>query len=140
MPQPTHLDLYYPNKNLVDNKNVEIDIQGAVFKNLSTPLFFENGWYREKVTISNNQFVENYGRVGLIQILTPYNNYFDITPPIDFQLNGNLFTENNSSIFIQDLGSLNSKIEITNNAFINNKIFGLDSYIISSNLISQKIT
>ena len=124
---------------IVDNKNVGIDIQGAVFKNLSTPLFFENGWYREKVTISNNQFVENYGRVGLIQILTPYNNYFDITPPIDFQLNGNLFTENNSSIFIQDLGSLNSKIEITNNAFINNKIFGLDSYIISSNLIYGRL-
>jgi hypothetical protein len=124
---------------IIDKQNVEIEFKGAVFKNLNSPLFFENRWYRTKVNIQNSIFIQNYGKIGLIQILTPYNSYFDNDLPIEFNLNSNLFAENNSSIFIQDLGSLNSKIEITNNTFINNKIFGLESYTISSNLIYGRL-
>ncbi|MDC1540536.1 DUF6089 family protein [Flavobacteriaceae bacterium] len=124
---------------IVNQKDAEIQLQGVVFKNLNTPLFFDNGWYRKKVVITNNHFIENYGKTSLIQILTPYNDFFDKNSSIEFALNENLFAENNSSIFIQDLGSLNLKIDIKNNTFINNKIYGLDSYIISSNLIYGRL-
>ena len=119
-------------------KNVDsskIDIQNAVFKNLQLPLFFDFAWKRDAVNISENQFINNIGKVSVIQVLnTPFNFNMD-SSYLNFKLNSNLFSGNNAAIYFEDLKSDHINYEIVNNAFVNNSVYGFKNYNISTNIV-----
>ena len=58
-------------KGLDSNSNSTIDIRYTTFKNLQLPLFFDFGWKRAGVNISDNYFINNIGKVSVIQVLNP---------------------------------------------------------------------
>ena len=53
-------------KNMDSSK---VELSNVIFRNLQLPLLFDFGWKRNMVTISNNQFLNNYGKVSVIQVL-----------------------------------------------------------------------
>ena len=62
-------------KDLDSNMNSSIDIKYVTFKNLQLPLFFDFGWKRAGVNISDNYFINNIGKVSIIQVLNPPFNF-----------------------------------------------------------------
>jgi hypothetical protein len=117
----------------IDSSSVEI--QNAVFKNLQLPLFFDFAWKRNAVNISDNQFVNNIGKVSVIQVLnTPFNFNLDSTF-VNFKINGNLFSGNNAAIYFEDLKSDHINFEVLNNTFVGNNVYGFKNYNISTNII-----
>ena len=119
-------------KNIDSSK---IDIQNTIFKNLQLPLFFDFAWKRDAVNISENQFINNIGKVSVIQVLnTPFNFNMD-SSYLNFKLNSNLFSGNNAAIYFEDLKSDHINYEIVNNAFVNNTVYGFKNYNISTNIV-----
>jgi hypothetical protein len=117
----------------IDSSNV--DIQNAVFKNLQLPLFFDFAWKRLAVNIVDNHFINNIGKVSVIQVLnTPFNFNID-SSYLNFKINSNLFSGNNAAIYFEDLKSDHLNYEIVNNAFVNNSVYGFKNYNISTNII-----
>lgn len=117
----------------IDSSNV--DIQNAVFRNLQLPLFFDFAWKRNTVNISENNFINNVGKVSVIQVLnTPFNFNLDSTY-VNFKITGNLFSGNNASLYFEDLKSDHLNFEILNNTFVNNSVYGFKNYNISTNTI-----
>jgi hypothetical protein len=117
----------------IDSSNV--DIQNAVFRNLQLPLFFDFAWKRNTVNISENNFINNVGKVSVIQVLnTPFNFNLDSTY-VNFKITGNLFSGNNASLYFEDLKSDHLNFEILNNTFVSNSVYGFKNYNISTNII-----
>jgi hypothetical protein len=118
-------------------KNIDsstVDIQNAVFRNLQLPLFFDFAWKRNSVNISDNNFVNNIGKVSVIQVLnTPFNFNLD-SSYLNFKINSNLFSGNNAAIYFEDLKSDHVNFEIMNNAFVSNNVYGFKNYNISTNI------
>jgi len=113
----------------------QVDISNAVFKGLQLPIFFDFGWKRLAVNISDNEFVNNIGKVSVLQVLNPPFNFNQSDDYIPFRIIHNLFAGNNAAIYFEDLKSDHVKIEITNNTFANNSVYGFKNYNISTNLI-----
>ena len=108
-------------------KNIDssdVNIVGASFKYLQMPLFFDFGWKRNSVNISNNNFIENIGKVSIIQVLNPPFSFVVDQGAIDFTLKNNIFSNNNAAVYFEDLKSDLVKISIVNNTFAGNKVFG----------------
>jgi len=117
----------------IDSSNV--DIQNAVFRNLQLPLFFDFAWKRNSVNISENNFINNVGKVSVIQVLnTPFNFNLDSTF-LNFKISSNLFSGNNASLYFEDLKSDHLNFEILNNTFVSNNVYGFKNYNISTNII-----
>jgi hypothetical protein len=117
----------------VDSSN--IDIQNAIFRNLQLPLFFDFAWKRNSVNISENNFINNVGKVSVIQVLnTPFNFNLDSTF-LNFKISSNLFSGNNASLYFEDLKSDHLNFEILNNTFVSNNVYGFKNYNISTNII-----
>jgi hypothetical protein len=117
----------------VDSSNV--DIQNTVFKNLQLPIFFDFGWKRNSVTIADNHFIKNIGKVSVIQVLnTPFNFNLD-SSYVNFKINANLFAGNNASLYFEDFKSDHLNFEIVNNSFVGNSIYGYKNYNISTNVL-----
>jgi hypothetical protein len=117
----------------VDSSNV--DIQNAVFKNLQLPIFFDFAWKRNQVTIADNHFIKNIGKVSVIQVLnTPFNFNLD-SSYVNFKINANLFAGNNASLYFEDFKSDHLNFEIVNNSFVGNSIYGYKNYNISTNVL-----
>jgi len=117
----------------VDSSN--IDIQNAIFRNLQLPLFFDFAWKRNSVNISENNFINNVGKVSVIQVLnTPFNFNLDSTF-LNFKISSNLFSGNNASFYFEDLKSDHLNFEILNNTFVSNNVYGFKNYNISTNII-----
>ncbi len=117
----------------VDSSNV--DIQNVVFRNLQLPLFFDFAWKRNSVNISENNFINNVGKVSVIQVLnTPFNFNLDSTF-LNFKISSNLFSGNNASLYFEDLKSDHLNFEILNNTFVSNNVYGFKNYNISTNII-----
>ena len=117
----------------IDSSNV--DIQNVVFRNLQLPLFFDFAWKRNNVNISENNFINNVGKVSVIQVLnTPFNFNLDSTY-VNFKITGNLFSGNNASLYFEDLKSDHLNFEILNNTFVSNSVYGFKNYNISTNII-----
>ena len=118
-------------------KNIDsstVDIQNAVFRNLQLPIFFDFAWKRNSVNISDNNFVNNIGKVSVIQVLnTPFNFNLD-SSYLNFKINSNLFSGNNAAIYFEDLKSDHVNFEIMNNAFVSNNVYGFKNYNISTNI------
>ena len=126
-------------KGLDSNSNNTIDIRFTTFKNLQLPLFFEFGWKRGGVNISDNYFINNIGKVSVIQVLNPPFNFNIDSSNIDFKIKNNLFTGNNAALYFEDLKSDHINYEISNNAIVGNNVYGFKNYNISTNAIYGRV-
>jgi hypothetical protein len=118
-----------------NNKNSSIDIINVIFSGLQIPLYFDFGWKRAAVKIQDNFFINNIGKVTVIQVLNPPFNLSNEVNSIDFTLQHNLFSGNNASIYFEDLKSDHVKYDINNNTFYGNNIYGFKNYNISTNVL-----
>jgi hypothetical protein len=119
-------------------KNIDsssVNILNASFKYLQMPIFFDFGWKRSVVNISNNNFIENIGRVSIIQVLDPPFSFAVDQGSIVFTLENNLFSNNNAPVYFEDLKSDIINLRIVNNTFAGNKVFGYKNYNISTNIL-----
>jgi hypothetical protein len=119
-------------------KNIDsssVNIVNASFKYLQMPIFFDFGWKRSVVNISNNNFIENIGRVSIIQVLDPPFSFAVDQGSIVFTLENNLFSNNNAPVYFEDLKSDIINLRIVNNTFAGNKVFGYKNYNISTNIL-----
>jgi hypothetical protein len=119
-------------------KNVDssqVFIKNTIFKELQLPILFDFGWNRAKVEISENLFINNVGKISVLQVLnTPFNFNTD-SASVSFKLVNNLFSGNNAGIYFEDFKSDHIEIEILNNTFANNLVYGFKNYNISTNYI-----
>ena len=126
-------------KGLDSNSNSTIDIRYTTFKNLQLPLFFDFGWKRSGVNISDNNFINNIGKVSVIQVLNPPFNFNIDSSYIDFKIKNNLFTGNNAALYFEDLKSDHINYEISNNAIVGNNVYGFKNYNISTNALYGRV-
>ena len=119
-------------KNIDSSKVV---INNTIFRGLQLPLLFDFGWKRDNVEISDNYFINNIGKISVLQVLNPPFNFNTDSTFIVFKVVNNLFTGNNAGIYFEDLKSDHVDIEITNNTFANNYVYGFKNYNISTNYI-----
>ena len=126
-------------KGLDSNSNSTIDIRYTTFKNLQLPLFFDFGWKRSGVNISDNYFINNIGKVSVIQVLNPPFNFNIDSSYIDFKIKNNLFTGNNAALYFEDLKSDHINYEISNNAIVGNNVYGFKNYNISTNALYGRV-
>lgn len=142
-----NMDIILSGKNKYEGigliiKNVDanpINISNVVFTGLQLPIFFDFGWKRASVNISDNQFVGNTGKISVIQVLNPPFNFNQTEEFINFRIVHNLFTGNNAALYFEDLKSDHVKYEISNNAFVNNAVYGFKNYNISTNFIYGRV-
>ena len=126
-------------KGLDSNSTSTIDIRYTTFKNLQLPLFFDFGWKRSGVNISDNYFINNIGKVSVIQVLNPPFNFNIDSSYIDFKIKNNLFTGNNAALYFEDLKSDHINYEISNNAIVGNNVYGFKNYNISTNALYGRV-
>ena len=119
-------------------KNIDsssVNIVGASFKYLQMPLFFDFGWKRNSINISDNNFIENTGKVSIIQVLDPPFSFTADQGSIEFTVKNNLFANNNAPVYFEDLKSDLIKLSIVNNTFAGNTVYGFKNYNISTNIL-----
>ena len=126
-------------RGLDSNSNSNIDIRYVTFKNLQLPLFFDFGWKRTGVNISDNHFINNIGKVSVIQVLNPPFNFNIDSSYIDFKVKNNLFSGNNAALYFEDLKSDHINFEISNNAIVGNNVYGFKNYNISTNVLYGRV-
>ena len=126
-------------KGLDSNINSNIDIRYTTFKNLQLPLFFDFGWKRAGVNISDNYFINNIGKVSVIQVLNPPFNFNLDSSYIDFKVKNNVFSGNNAALYFEDLKSDHLNFEISNNTIVGNNVYGFKNYNISTNVLYGRV-
>jgi hypothetical protein len=126
-------------RGLDSNTNSNIDIRNVTFKNLQLPLFFDFGWKRAGVNISDNYFINNIGKVSIIQVLNPPFNFNLDSTYTDFKVKNNLFTGNNAALYFEDLKSDHINYEISNNTIVGNNVYGFKNYNISTNVLYGRV-
>ena len=126
-------------KGLDSNSNSIIDIRYTTIRNLQLPLFFDFGWKRAGVNISNNYFINNTGKVSVIQVLNPPFNFNLDSSYIDFKVKNNVFSGNNAALYFEDLKSDHLNFEISNNAIVGNNVYGFKNYNISTNVLYGRV-
>lgn len=124
---------------IINNSNEKsILINNVVFRNLQMPLYFDFGWKRNLVSITQSSFDKNIGKVSLIQVLnTPFG--INDSAYVQFDLSDNVFSDNKAPLYFEDLKSDQVHFNITQNVFINNFIYGSKSYNIANNIIYGRI-
>lgn len=125
---------------LIINNNNErsVLINNVTFRGLQMPLYFDFGWKRNLVSITHNKFEKNIGKVSLIQVLnTPFG--INDSLYVQFELSDNIFSENNSPLYFEDLKSDQIHFDINQNLFINNMIYGSNTYNIANNMIYGRL-
>jgi hypothetical protein len=126
-------------RGLDSNSNSSIDIRYVTFKNLQLPLFFDFGWKRAGVNVSDNYFINNIGKVSVIQVLNPPFNFNLDSSYIDFKVKNNIFSGNNAALYFEDLKSDHLNFEISNNAIVGNNVYGFKNYNISTNVLYGRV-
>ena len=126
-------------RGLDSTSNSTIDITNVTFKNLQLPLFFDFGWKRAGVNISDNYFIKNIGKVSVIQVLNPPFNFNLDSSYIDFKVKNNVFTGNNAALYFEDLKSDHINFEISNNTIVGNNVYGFKNYNISTNVLYGRV-
>jgi hypothetical protein len=91
------------------------------------------------VNISDNYFINNIGKVSVIQVLNPPFNFNLDSNYIDFKVINNLFSGNNAALYFEDLKSDHINFEISNNAIIGNNVYGFKNYNISTNVLYGRV-
>jgi len=122
-------------RGLYNNGVSHIEISNTIFKGLQLPLLFDFGWNRSNVNIHDNYFINNTGKVTVIQVLNPPFNLINDTSTIKFNIDHNLFSGNKAPIYFEDLKSDHVKFNIINNTFYGNSIYGYKNYNIATNIL-----
>ncbi len=122
-------------RGIDNNNNSSVDISNVIFSRLQIPIYFDFGWKRSSINIQDNFFINNIGKVTVIQVLNPPFNLNNDANPIDFKIQQNLFSGNSASIYFEDLKSDHVKFNISNNTFYGNNIYGFKNYNISTNIL-----
>ena len=122
-------------RGLDTNSASRVEITNTIFRGLQLPLFFDFGWKRAAVNIADNYFINNTGKVSVVQVLNPPFNLSIDSISIPFNLNHNLFSGNNAPIYFEDLKSDHVNISVVNNTFYGNNIYGYKNYNISTNVL-----
>ena len=121
-----------------NNNEKSIYISNVVFRNLQMPMYFDFGWKRNLVSITHNIFTKNIGKVSLIQVLnTPFG--INDSTYVQFDLSDNLFSDNKAPLYFEDFKSDQIHINITQNVFVNNLIYGSKTYNIANNIIYGRL-
>jgi hypothetical protein len=126
-------------RGLDSTSNSNIEIRNVTFKNLQLPLFFDFGWKRAGVNISDNYFIKNVGKVSVIQVLNPPFNFNLDSSYIDFKVKNNIFTGNNAALYFEDLKSDHINFEFSNNTIVANNVYGFKNYNISTNVLYGRV-
>jgi hypothetical protein len=126
-------------RGLDSASNSNIEIRNVTFKNLQLPLFFDFGWKRAGVNISDNYFIKNVGKVSVIQVLNPPFNFNIDSSYIDFKVKNNVFTGNNAALYFEDLKSDHINFEFSNNTIVANNVYGFKNYNISTNVLYGRV-
>lgn len=126
-------------RGLDSTTNSNIDITNVTFQNLQLPLFFDFGWKRAGVNISDNYFIKNIGKVSVIQVLNPPFNFNLDSSYIDFKVKNNVFTGNNAALYFEDLKSDHINFEFSNNTIVGNNVYGFKNYNISTNVLYGRV-
>jgi hypothetical protein len=126
-------------RNIDSITTSKIEINNTIFKSLQLPILFDFGWKRAGVNISDNFFINNTGKVSVIQVLNPPFNFKIDSNYIDFKVQHNLFSDNNAAIYFEDLKSDHVNIDISNNTFYGNNIYGYKNYNISTNILYGRV-
>jgi hypothetical protein len=103
------------------------------------PLFFDFGWKRSGVNISDNYFINNIGKVSVIQVLNPPFNFNMDSSYIEFKVKNNTFSGNSAALYFEDLKSDHLNFEISNNAIVSNTVYGFKNYNISTNVLYGRV-
>ena len=74
-------------KNIDSNKVI---INNTIFKSLQLPILFDFGWNRAEVDISDNIFMNNVGKISVLQVLNPPFNFNTDSVSNTFKLINNL--------------------------------------------------
>lgn len=124
---------------IINNSNEKsILINNVVFRGLQMPLYFDFGWKRNIVSITQNKFEKNIGKVSLIQVLnTPFG--INDSLYVQFDLSDNIFSDNKAPLYFEDLKSDQVHFDINQNVFINNMIYGSKTYNIANNMIYGRL-
>ncbi len=117
-----------------NRKSDIVNISFTSFNNLSTPIRFDNGWFRNQVSIVNSIFKNNLVSNSIIQLNAPFISLGDSGLVCNFEIIQNLFSYNKSPIFIEDLTSNYLKLNILNNTFYSNYVYGFGVSSFSNNL------
>ena len=126
-------------RGLDSTSNSNIDIKYATFKNLQLPLFFDFGWKRAGVNISDNYFINNIGKVSVIQVLNPPFNFNLDSSYVDFKVRNNLFSGNNAALYFEDLKSDHINFDFSNNTIVGNNVYSFKNYNISTNVLYGRV-
>ena len=126
-------------RGLDSNSSSSVDIRYATFRSLQMPLFFDFGWKRSGVNISDNYFINNIGKVSVIQVLNPPFNFNMDSSYIDFKVKNNTFSGNSAALYFEDLKSDHLNFEISNNAIVSNTVYGFKNYNISTNVLYGRV-
>jgi hypothetical protein len=116
-------------------KKTDIQISFVHFEKLNSAINFINDWYRPFVNIINCEFVKNTGKTNLISILNPYLGIDLLQNEAKIIFDHNLFAENKSPIYLEDLNSNRLDIKVTNNTFVENLISGNGFYTYYTNVV-----
>ena len=121
-----------------NNNEKSIYISNVVFRNLQMPIYFDFGWKRNLVSITRNIFTKNVGKVSLIQVLnTPFG--INDSTYVQFDLSDNLFSDNKAPLYFEDFKSDQIHINMTQNVFVNNLIYGSKTYNIANNILYGRL-
>jgi len=102
----------------------DIKITYARFSNLLLPLNFVNNWSRVNAIVENNIFTENNSEESSIIIQQP--DMLRGSHKIDFVFRNNIFVNNYSNIYIEELQSDRLNLNFSNNVIFGNYYAGYE--------------
>lgn len=131
----TSIDDNYRGAGIVvrGSEGADINIRYAHFLKLSMPLNFEMDWYRENVNIQHCLFRDiNTGESGIV-VSMPLGAFLGKTEKVsNFNFTHNHFINNWGSVFFENFQDNILKLNISNNVFVNNVVYGVDKGIPSN--------
>ena len=119
-----------------NNSSDSIQIQGAHFENLIIPILFDKDWSRNSVLIESCEFVQNKSSNPVLYVQRPKFSFGqEEISGFDFILQKNLFAENESPVYFEDLSTDLMRFIIKENSFVENSLYDYGAYNFSSNIL-----
>lgn len=117
----------------------EIFFNFVDFEDLTKPLYFDNSWFRKKVTIKSCNFKRNLNSDYFIQVKTPQIKLGEDTSTCNFSLSKSTFYKNIGTVFFEEIRSNYIQILIYDNLFLNNVIYVYnENYMFKDNILFGK--
>jgi hypothetical protein len=114
---------------------VSVQIAYTRFTELLVPLRFEGEWYRQSVSISQSEFINNNSPNAIVYVMPPRFEPGKENPVINFTIGRTLFSGNRSPVYFEDLTSDNLKISVSDNLFMSNRLADYGVFNFSGNIL-----